>query len=144
MLNSISLFRWSALLLGVSCVALPALAADPAGMWTAAEGKSRVRVSHCGANLCGNVASLREPNDENGKAKVDIHNENAALRTRPIIGVPILLSMAPDGDAWKGRIYNAEDGKTYSATFKLLTDNSAQVQGCVAAIFCKSQVWTRN
>ena len=128
----------------LSGLCTPALAADPAGMWTAAEGKSRVRVSHCGANLCGGVAWLKEPNDEAGKPKLDYHNENTALRTRPMIGVPILLSMVPEGETFRGRIYNAEDGKTYSATFKMLTDNSAQVQGCVAAIFCKSQVWTRN
>ena len=122
-----------------------AFAGDPNGQWTAAEGKSRVRVAACGKNLCGTVAWLREPNDENGKPKVDKQNANASLRTRPLIGIPILLSMAPDGaDRWKGSIYNAEDGKTYSASFTLTGPNQAQVQGCVAAIFCKSQTWTRN
>ena len=123
----------------------PAYAGDPAGVWTAAEGKSRVRVAPCGKNICGNVAWLREPNDDDGKPKLDKQNSNTALRTRPILGVPILLSMAPDGtDKWKGSIYNAEDGKTYAATFTLTSANSAQVQGCVAGIFCKSQTWSRN
>lgn len=125
-------------------LASPAAAAEPAGVWTAAEGKSRVRVSKCGANLCGSVIWLREPNDESGKPKVDIHNADASLRTRPIVGAPVLLSMAPEGELWRGRIYNAEDGKTYSATFKLVGDSQAQVQGCVAAVFCKTQTWTRN
>ena len=136
--------RLSALAALFAALAVPALAADPAGTWVTAEGKSRVSISHCGGNLCGTLAWLREPNDANGKAKLDYHNENIGLRGRPMVGVPVLMSMAPDGDSWRGRIYNAEDGKIYSATFKLLTDNSAQVQGCVAAIFCKSQVWTRN
>lgn len=139
-----SSFRLAIMAAALAGLCAPALAADPAGMWTAAEGKSRVRISHCGASLCGNLAWLKEPNDEAGKAKLDYHNENTGLRSRPMIGVPILLSMAPDGDSFRGRIYNAEDGKTYSATFKMLTDNSAQVQGCVAAIFCKTQIWTRN
>lgn len=121
-----------------------AQAADPAGTWTAAEGKSRVKISRCGANLCGSVVWLREPNDAGGKPKTDIHNVDAALRGRPIIGIQVLQSLAPAGEAWSGRIYNAEDGKTYSASFKLQGDNSAQVQGCVAVVFCKSQVWTRN
>ena len=124
--------------------AVPALAGDPTGTWTAAEGKSKVRISRCGASLCGNLVWLREPNDEAGKAKLDYHNENAALRSRPMIGVPILLAMAPEGEAFRGSIYNAEDGKTYAATLKQLSDNSVQVQGCVAAVFCKTQVWTRN
>ena len=139
-----SAIRAAALASTFALLAFPALAADPTGVWTAAEGKSRVKVSHCGANLCGSVVWLKEPLDEAGKPKLDYHNENTGLRSRPMMGVPILLSMAPEGETWRGRIYNAEDGKTYSATFKLLTDNSAQVQGCVAAIFCKSQVWTRN
>ena len=144
MLNQIKTYRmplFAAALLGLT---LPVLAADPAGTWTAAEGKSRVKVNHCGANLCGNLVWLREPTDENGKPKLDYHNANTGLRSRPMIGVTILESMVPEGDLWRGRIYNAEDGKTYSATFKMLTDNSAQVQGCVAAIFCKTQIWTRN
>ena len=124
--------------------AAAALAADPTGVWTAAEGKSRVRVTKCGANLCGSVVWLREPNDEAGKPRLDIHNADAGARGRPIMGVPVLLSMAPEGDLWRGRIYNAEDGKTYSATFKLSGDSHAQVQGCVAAVFCKTQTWTRN
>ena len=121
-----------------------ALAAEPTGVWTAAEGKSRVKISKCGANLCGSVVWLREPNDEAGKPKLDIHNADAGARGRPILGVPVLLSMAPEGDLWRGRIYNAEDGKTYSATFKLSGDAQATVQGCVAAVFCKTQTWTRN
>ena len=63
-----------------------ALAAEPTGVWTAAEGKSRVKISKCGANLCGSVVWLREPNDETGKPKLDIHNADAGARGRPIIG----------------------------------------------------------
>ena len=121
-----------------------AQAADPAGTWTAAEGKSRVKISHCGANLCGSVVWLREPNDDSGKPKTDGRNADAALRSRPIIGIQVLQSLVPNGETWKGRIYNAEDGKTYAASFRLQGDNSALVQGCAAVVFCKSQVWTRN
>ena len=143
-MNGYSKLR-AALVIAAIGSSAPAFAGDPAGMWTAAEGKSRVRVAPCGKNLCGTVAWLREPNDENGKPKTDHMNANASLRSRPIMGLPILLSMAPDGaDRWKGSIYNAEDGKTYSATFTITGSSNAQVQGCVAAIFCKSQTWTRN
>ena len=122
----------------------PALAAEPTGTWLAAEGKSHVRVSKCGANLCGSVVWLKAPNDDGGKPKLDIHNAEPGQRSRPIMGVPVLLSMAPEGDLWRGRIYNAEDGKTYAATFKLSGEREAVVQGCVAAVFCKTQTWTRQ
>ena len=89
MLNQIKTYRmplFAAALLGLT---LPVLAADPAGTWTAAEGKSRVKVSHCGANLCGNLVWLREPTDETGKLKLDYHNVNTGLRSRPMVGVPV-------------------------------------------------------
>jgi uncharacterized protein (DUF2147 family) len=122
-----------------------AFAADATGIWTTAEGKAHVRVAACGSALCGTVIWLREPNGPDGRPKLDDKNEDAAQRNRPILGSSVLLGMKPSGDdQWKGSIYNAEDGKTYSATFTLQGTTSAQLQGCVAAIFCKSQVWTRN
>ncbi len=127
-----------------AAVAGSALAADPLGVWTTEDGEGRVRVSQCGANLCGNLVWLKEPNDATGAPKKDFRNEDAAKRSRPMLGVPVLLAMAPSGSEWKGSIYNAGDGKTYSASFKLMGDSQAQVQGCVAAVFCKSQVWTRQ
>lgn len=130
--------------MGWMCLASAALGAEPAGVWSAAEGQSRVKVSACGANLCGSVVWLREPNGEDGKPKLDIRNADPSLRSRPIVGSAVLLSLAPEGGLWRGRIYNAQDGKTYSATFKLIGENKAEVQGCVAAVFCKSQIWTRN
>ena len=129
---------------GLAFVPGSASAAEPDGTWVTGAGKSHVRVSHCGAAICGNVVWLAEPNDENGKPKTDYHNESEAKRSRPMMGVPILLSMAPDGDSYSGKIYNAEDGKTYSAHFKLTDDNHAEVKGCVLGIICKSQTWTRK
>ena len=123
----------------------PACAADATGVWTTAEGKAHVRVAACGSALCGTVIWMREPNGPDGRPKLDDKNEDPSRRTRPIMGSAVLLGLQPNGaDQWKGSIYNAEDGKTYSATFTLQGSTSAQLQGCVAAIFCKSQVWTRN
>lgn len=133
-----------ALAMAIGLMSAPARAAEPDGTWVTAGGKSHVKVSHCGAAICGSVVWLAEPNDENGKPKTDYHNENEAKRSRPMLGVPILLSMAPDGDSFSGKIYNAEDGKTYSAHFRLTDANHAEVKGCVMSVFCKSQTWTRN
>ena len=142
-MKGLNAFALATALFGGSMV--PAIAGDATGVWTTAEGKAQVRVAACGAALCGTIIWLKEPNGPDGKPKVDEHNEDAAKRTSPILGSAVLLSMKPNGeDLWKGSVYNAEDGKTYSATFKLQGTRSADLQGCVAAIFCKSQVWTRN
>jgi uncharacterized protein (DUF2147 family) len=124
----------------------PAGAADPTGTWLTEGGKSQVRIASCGAALCGTLVSLREPNDPaTGKPKVDRNNADTGRRTRPLLGVTIVLGMKPNGpDKWAGQVYNAEDGKTYSGYITLTSVNELKLQGCMAGgLICKSQTWTR-
>jgi uncharacterized protein (DUF2147 family) len=125
----------------------PTGAADPVGNWLTEGGKSQVRIASCGAALCGTLVSLREPNDPaTGKPKLDRNNADSGKRTRPLIGVAIVLGMKPNGtDKWAGQVYNAEDGKTYSGYITLTSANELKLQGCVAGgLICKSQTWTRT
>ena len=66
-------------------------------------------------------------------------------KTRPLIGVPIVLSMKPDGDKkWSGQVYNAEDGKTYSGNLTEQGPNTVQLKGCaLGGLVCSGQNWTR-
>src|SRR3954464_5205345 len=93
-----------------------ALAAEPTGTWLTQTATSRIRVADCGGALCGTIIWLKEPNDEDTKKpKTDKNNSDAAKRSRPLIGVQIVLGMKPAGEnKWTGQVYNAEDGKTYS------------------------------
>lgn len=123
-----------------------ALAADPAGTWLTQTGTSRIRVADCGGALCGTIVWLKEPNDaETGKPKTDKNNSDAAKRSRPMIGVPIVLSMKPAGaDKWTGQVYNAEDGKTYSGNLTYSGGQTLQLQGCaLGGLVCKSQTWSK-
>jgi uncharacterized protein (DUF2147 family) len=54
--------------------------------------------------------------------------------------------MKPAGsDKWRGQVYNAEDGGTYTGSFMLTGANSAELKGCVmGGIICKGQTWTRS
>lgn len=120
-----------------------ALAGDPAGLWLTDDGEAKIRVSRCGANLCGNIAWLKDPNDNKGTPMLDEKNADARKRSRPLIGVPIVLAMKPDGaDKWSGKIYNAEDGKTYNASITL-AGSTLKVRGCVT-VFCQTRTWTRT
>ena len=123
-----------------------ALAADPTGVWLTQTGTSRIRVADCGGALCGTIVWLQEPNDpETKKPKVDKNNSDAARRSRPLMGVQIMLGMKPAGDGkWTGQVYNAEDGKTYSGNLTFSGGNSLQLQGCaLGGLVCKSQTWTK-
>ena len=128
----------------IAAASSPALAGDPTGMWLSQDGDVKMKVANCGANICGTIAWLKEPNDKSGKPKVDANNADASKRSRPVMGTAIILPMKADGaDKWSGQVYNAEDGKTYSGSFALSGANKADLKGCVA-IICKTKTWTRT
>jgi uncharacterized protein (DUF2147 family) len=124
----------------------PSRAADPLGTWLTGDKKGKIRIVSCGAAICGNLVWLAEPLDpETHQPKVDKHNSNASLQTRPLLGIPIVLNMAPaGGDKWEGQVYNAEDGGTYTGSFAMTGANTAELKGCVmGGLICKGQTWTR-
>jgi uncharacterized protein (DUF2147 family) len=126
----------------------PAAAGDPRGNWLTENGRAKVAIVNCGGALCGNIVALKEPNDPaTGKPKTDNNNADAAKRTRSMIGIQIVIDMKPDAsaDKWKGQVYNAEDGKTYSGSITLVNATTLNLQGCVlGGLICKSQTWTRT
>jgi uncharacterized protein (DUF2147 family) len=131
-------------LASIAMMSEPARAGDPTGMWLSQDGDVKMRVSQCGSDICGHITWLKEPNDKNGKPKVDANNPDAGKRGRPIIGSAVILPMRADGaDKWSGQVYNAEDGKTYSGSFALSGATKADLKGCVA-IICKTKTWTRS
>ncbi len=111
------------------------------------EGKATVRMSDCGGALCGTIVALKDPVDPaTGMPKTDKNNVDVSKRSRPMIGVEIVLGMKPaaTSNQWTGRLYNAEDGKTYSGTLTLQNANTIKLQGCIlSGIICKSSLWTR-
>ncbi|HZP77098.1 MAG TPA: DUF2147 domain-containing protein [Pseudolabrys sp.] len=126
--------------------ASPARAADPTGQWITQNGKAHVLIGKCGDALCGSIISLKEPIEPaTGKPKTDKNNADASKRSRPVIGVHIVLGMKPAGDGlWKGEVYNAEDGKTYSGNLTFTGGSSLKLEGCaLGGLICKTQTWTR-
>jgi uncharacterized protein (DUF2147 family) len=141
--------RMIAIAAAVLCLAAvtPASAGDPRGNWMTEQGKAKINIASCGAALCGNIVAMQEPNDPStGKPKTDRNNPDAAKRTRPMIGVQIVIDMKPDtAEKWKGQVYNAEDGKTYSGSITLVDAKTLTLQGCaLGGLICKSQTWTRS
>lgn len=123
-----------------------AFAADPNGTWLTQTGGSRIKIADCGGALCGTIVWLKEPTDpDTGEPKTDKNNSDAAKRSRPLLGVQIVLGMKPAGtDKWSGQVYNAEDGKTYSGNLTMTGAGTLTLQGCaLGGLVCKGQNWTR-
>ncbi len=127
----------------------PALAADPFGTWLTEDKKAQIRVVNCGGALCGNIVWLQEPIDpETNKPKTDKNNPDATKRSRPLLGVPIVLGMKPKGTpgTWEGQVYKADADSPgiYSGSFTLTGPNTAELKGCVmGGMICRSQTWTK-
>lgn len=140
-----------ALLCGVGLATRPHAAPAPQvaaaeGLWLDQSGKAAIRIAPCGSQLCGRIAWLRAPLDEAGKPKTDIHNNDAALRARPLCGLPLLAGFDADGaNAWSGgTIYDPESGSTYQSTMRLEPDGTLRVRGYVGiSLLGRSQTWTR-
>lgn len=117
-----------------------AQAAEPLGEWRDEDGKATIRIIDCNSRLWGVVASESIPGG------VDKNNPDKAKRTRPTLGMPVLLNMkkvTDEKDKWEGQVYDATSGKTYDSTIQLKSANALRVEGCVAMILCGGQTWSR-
>jgi uncharacterized protein (DUF2147 family) len=132
--------------IGLLLMSSAVLAGAPEGTWLSQDGGTKVRLSDCGGKLCGTVVWLNEPIDPaTGKPKTDMHNPDPSKRARPLIGLRVANGLAPSGpNQWSGRIYNADDGRTYQASFEVQGESVAKVQGCVLKVLCKRHTWTRS
>ena len=127
-----------------------AVAAEPSpvGEWSTEGDKARVRIEPCAAGageLCGVITWSYRPPDAAAGPLVDINNQDPKLRSRPILGLPLMQGFRPAGaNAWDGgTIYDPEGGKTYKSKMRLQGPDTLEVDGCVL-FFCQSQTWRRH
>ena len=120
----------------------PAAAAEPInGRWITEDRDAVVLIRGCGNSTCGTIHRfLITPPD--GADQRDIYNPDPNLRTRRLLGAPILTSFREDGDLWRGQIYDPNSGKTYRSVIRRTGPNTIEVKGCIGP-FCQTQVWRR-
>ncbi len=116
-----------------------ARAADPTGDWRVADGVANIRVAQCGGSMWGVVAWEKQPGGRDG------NNPDVSKRSRPTLGMPILLDMKkkPGADSWEGQVYNAKDGQTYSSSITPVDADHLEIRGCVLGFLCGGETWTR-
>ncbi|MCM2395320.1 DUF2147 domain-containing protein [Rhizobium sp. S95] len=97
--------------------AVTAQAAEPIeGNWKTASGAT-AEIAPCGGSYCVTLKSGKHAGKQIGK-------------------------MAGTGGSYKGEITDPEADKTYSGSGTVSGD-SLKMKGCVLAVLCKSQTWTR-
>lgn len=123
---------------------------DPTGFWMKpdAERESKIQVFKCGkgkTQLCAKIAWLKEPTDSRGQPLHDVRNEEPSMRDRPVVGLTIFTGLTPSAPGtWTGKIYNPEDGHTYSATLTVVSGKQILLRGCKAWLLCGEKRWRRT
>lgn len=137
-------------LLGMIVLALlagPAFADGPVGEWLTEKGDARVRIEPCpdrADRLCGTITWAERPPDAPAGPPLDASNTDPALRSRPIVGLPLLAGFAAEGTgAWGGgTIYDPRSGRTYKSKMRLTSVDRLDVSGCVLFV-CLGETWRR-
>lgn len=109
-----------------------------AGEWRTDTNNAIIRFAPCGPAMCGTIARFLgdTPADQQ-----DSRNPDRALRSRRVLGLAIFTGLTRRGNAWTGRGYDPQQGRSFTAT---LTPSATRltVRGCVA-VFCQTKVFTR-
>ena len=119
---------------------------DVIGVWQTAGGKSNVEIMQTNGVYSGKFIYLKEPNTPKGTPKVDRNNPDPTRRTDPIIGLSLLKGFRFDGAyEWKGgKIYDPENGKTYSCYMKLADWKTLKIRGYIGiSLLGRTEAWTR-
>ncbi len=127
------------MLLAIVAAMLPGLAsaATPEGDWWVHDKQARITIVNCDGAFWGVISWEAKPG-------VDTHNPDPSKRSRPMLGVPIILGMKPDGaNKWKGTIYNSAFGQTVSGGIALPKDDTLRISGCILGFLCGGENWTR-
>ena len=109
------------------CLAAPALAADPYGVWKRPEDGTTFTFFRCGPGLCVKVKGVTDPAD------------------KKYIGSMVFSGATKIGpNAWQGQVKNLEDGQTYMGKITVNSATSLTLDGCVlGGAICKGETWTR-
>jgi uncharacterized protein (DUF2147 family) len=132
-------FIAAALALSVSA---PAFAQDVTGLWQTQTNGGQVEISRCGNSICGKL--VNSDHIKTNPAMKDVKNKDASQRDRTLKGMQMLWGFSGGPDKWTGgKVYNANDGGTYSGTITVISANSLKLKGCIMAPLCKTETWTR-
>ncbi|WP_161958676.1 DUF2147 domain-containing protein [Ferruginivarius sediminum] len=131
-------------------VSLSAQELTPVGVWLHDNERIRVKVAPCDEQrdepLCGKIVWLKNPEDEEGKPRLDTENPDQAQRDQLVIGTTVIHGLVRSGPrVWTdGTIYNPDDGETYRARVTVVDPNTLHVRIYVMLpLFGETKVWTR-
>lgn len=154
-----SILRILAPAIAIVAMGMPTLAAGAvtqiSGVWRT-ERSSEVTIKRCGDTICGYITKIAVPPKLYKKNKdqidrlgaqnlKDYFNKDPKLRERPMKGLQILsLEWLADDKEFRGKIYNPQDGNTYTGIVEITSNNTLKLTGCgFFDMICRSESWAR-
>ena len=137
----------ASMLVATVAASLAQIALMPDGTWLTADNTAKIRFESCAGAACGRLVWLRDPRDpKTGEAILDRNNPDPALRTRRLLGIPLITNIRPLAQGeWSARAYNAEDAGIYDITLKLVASDRLALKGCgLVGLICKTELWTKS
>ena len=112
------------------------------GTWLTGSGKGKVQIYKTGVEYNGKIVWLKEPNNDQGKPKMDKHNPDKAKQTEPTLGLNMLKGFVFNDGKWiDGTIYDPENGKTYSCKITY-RDGKLDVRGYMGiSLIGRTDTW---
>jgi len=109
------------------------------GRWLTADKAGIVEITVSGGTFSGKLTGPATT------GRVDAKNADAALRKRPLLGLPLLQGFRFEDGAWEdGTVYDPNNGKTYSCILRLKSANVLEVRGYVGiSLLGRTDTWTR-
>jgi uncharacterized protein (DUF2147 family) len=99
---------------------------DPRGVWLRPEGGEQFSFYDCGGLLCAKLISVKKAQDQKS------------------IGTVILRGASKSGpNEWKGKLYNADDGKVYDGFITIESATELKLKGCLWGVLCGGETWVR-
>jgi uncharacterized protein (DUF2147 family) len=118
------------------------------GNWKSQDGKGIIQIYKNGDKFQGKIIWLKEPNDpKTGKPQLDVKHPEKQNHTRPVLGLVNLWGFKYSSDnEWSGgKIYDPENGKTYSCKMSLADNDKLKVRGYIGvSLIGRTEAWTRE
>ena len=123
---------------------------DLLGVYWNKEKDAHIKIYKEGDKFFGKIIWLKNPIDEEtGKPKLDKHNKDEKLKSRPVLGMLVLKDFVFDGDdEWEdGTIYDPKSGKTYSCYMEFPDEDNKdrlKVRGYIGvSLLGRTDYWER-
>ena len=133
----------------LACLTLQSFAQKDAieKVWFNAEKTSKIEIFKATDGFFyGKIIWLKEPNDKNGKPKLDKNNKEESQQNQPVWGMLILKKFKKPNSANEyenGTVYDPNNGKTYCGKLTL-QGKELKLRGfiCGWSWLGRSSVWT--